>query len=193
MGDDPDASDASLLAAAETDAHAFRLFYDRHAEAVLGYFARRVDDYHTALDLTAETFAASWLSRSRFRDRGDGNAGRWLFGIARHTLSHAARHRAAVTAARDRLGLLVVPPATDPVADGAVANLDRYSTGLDEALERLPRSARRAVELRVVHDNSYTEISEALGCSPGAARIKVSRGLADLRASTSTTDDEDQR
>ena len=33
-----------------------------------------------------------------------------------------------------------------------------------------------------MHGSSYDEISEVLGCSPLAARIKVSRALADLRA-----------
>ena len=114
------ASDAELLAAADTDAHAFRVVYDRHAEAILGFFVRRGVEYHTALDLTAETFAASWLNRGRYRDRGDGNAGPWLSGIARNILSHAARHRAVVTAARERLGVLAEPRALDPVARDAV-------------------------------------------------------------------------
>ena len=83
-------SDAALLSA--VDAHSFRLFYDRYAEAIHGYFVRRGVDHHSALDLTAETFAASWLSRTRFHDPGDGSAGPWLFGIARNMLSHAARH-----------------------------------------------------------------------------------------------------
>ncbi len=91
---DTTASDAALLAAADTDARAFRVVYDRHAEMVLGFFVRRGVEYQTALDLTAETFAACWLSRGRFVDHGDGNAGPWLSGIARNILSHAARHRA---------------------------------------------------------------------------------------------------
>ena len=41
---------------------------------------------------------------------------------------------------------------------------------------------RHAVVLRVVHGNTYDEIGEALGCSPLAARIKVSRALSGLRA-----------
>jgi RNA polymerase sigma factor (sigma-70 family) len=175
-------SDAALLAAAETNAHAFRLIYDRYAEAIHGYFVRRGVDHHGALDLTAETFAASWLSRARFNDPGDGNAGPWLFGIARNMLSHAARHRAVATAARERLGMLAETRAVDSVAVEAIGNFDGWSPEIDGALDSLTDASRRAVELRVVHGSSYDEISAALGCSPLAARIKVSRALAGLRS-----------
>ena len=177
-----ESSDAELLAAAEFDPHAFRVVYDRHAEWIFGFFLRRGVEYHTALDLTAETFAASWLSRGRYVDRGDGDAGPWLSGIARNMLSHAARHRAVATAARERLGVLAEACPFDPVALEAMANVDGLAPELADALDGLKGSSRRAVELRVVHGSTYEEISEALGCTPLAARIKVSRALSDLRA-----------
>ena len=172
-------SDASLLAA--DNARAFRVFYNRHAEAIHGYFVRRGVDHHTALDLTAESFAASWLSRGRFRDPGDGNAGPWLFGIARNVLSHAARHRAVATAARERLGMLAESRPFDPVALDALDSVDGLSSELAGAMDSLNGTSRRAVELRVVHGSSYESISDELGCSPTAARIRVSRALAELR------------
>ena len=186
-------SDAALLAASATDAHAFRLFYDRYAEAIFRYFARRGLDHHAALDLTAETFAASWLSRDRFNDRGDGNGGPWLFGIARNTLSHAARHKAVATAARERLGMLAEARPVDPVAAEAIDTVDGLSPDLDVALDGLPGSSRQAVELRVVHGNTYDEIGQALGCSPLAARIRVSRALAGLRADVLDHDEGDEQ
>ena len=189
----PVLSDAALLAAAATDAHAFRLFYDRYAEAIFRYFVRRGVDHHAALDLTAETFAASWLSRERFNDRCDGNGGPWLFGIARNTLSLAARHKAVSTAARERLGMLAENQASDPVAAEAIDNVDGLSASLDGALDGLPGSARQAVVLRVVHGNTYDEIGDALGCSPLAARIKVSRALSGLRADVSNREQGEER
>ncbi|MGZ7036118.1 MAG: RNA polymerase sigma factor, partial [Ilumatobacteraceae bacterium] len=61
-------------------------------------------------------------------------------------------------------------------------NVDGWSPEVGDALAGLNGTSRRAVELRVVHGSSYEEISETLGCTPLAARIKVSRALADLRA-----------
>ena len=68
-------TDAELLAAARTDAAAFRRFYDRYADRVYGYHLRRTREREAAHDLTAETFAQAWVARTRFRDRLDGTAG----------------------------------------------------------------------------------------------------------------------
>jgi DNA-directed RNA polymerase specialized sigma24 family protein len=72
--DSTNATDAELLAA--QDADAFALVYDRHATAVFRWARTRVGEH--AADLTAEVFARVWLSRGRFRDRGDGSALPWL-------------------------------------------------------------------------------------------------------------------
>jgi len=181
MSDGQVPTDAALLVEAQHDAHSFRLFYDRYAEAILRYFSRRGADHHTALDLTAESFAASWLSRDRFRDPGDGNAGPWLFGIARNVLSHWLRHNAVVTASRERLGMLADRPPADPVATAAIDEV-HGNADLEDALAALPAPSRQAVELRVVNGSSYEEISGVLGCTPLAARIRVSRALAEMRS-----------
>jgi RNA polymerase sigma-70 factor (ECF subfamily) len=75
-------TDAQLLVAARTDAHAFRELYDRYAARIHGYHRRRTGSDEPAYDLTAETFAQAWLVRERFEDRLDGTAGPWLLAIA---------------------------------------------------------------------------------------------------------------
>jgi RNA polymerase sigma factor (sigma-70 family) len=165
-------SDADLLAAALTDAGAFRELYDRYAERVLGYHLRRSRDEDAAHELTAETFAQAWLVRARFRDECGGSAGPWLFGIARNVLLASVRRRALQDAARERLGILAAP---------AAAPDDTWLEGLDEALDALPESQRRAIELRVVEDQAYEDVAAALGTTPSAARVRVHRGLAALR------------
>jgi DNA-directed RNA polymerase specialized sigma24 family protein len=92
-------SDAELLAAAGSDSRAFRELYDRHAARLHSFFRQRTADDDIALDLTAETFAQAWFSRRRFRDRRDGSAAPWLFGIARNVL-----HRSVQIIGPDVLG-----------------------------------------------------------------------------------------
>src|SRR5687768_14533136 len=58
-------TDEELLGSSGREA--FGMFYDRHARAVLEYFARRTRDPESAADLTAETFAAAIVARRRFR------------------------------------------------------------------------------------------------------------------------------
>jgi RNA polymerase sigma factor (sigma-70 family) len=165
-------SDAELLAAARTDAGAFRELYDRYAERVLGYHLRRCRDEDAAHELTAETFAQAWLVRARFRDECGGSAGPWLFGIARNVLLASVRRRKLEDGARERLGVLATPSAEPD---------DTWLEGLDEALEELPESQRRAIELRVIEDRAYEDVALALGTSPAAARVRVHRGLSALR------------
>jgi RNA polymerase sigma factor (sigma-70 family) len=167
-------SDAALLAASRTDSGAFRELYDRYAERVLGYHARRCRDDDAAHELTAETFAQAWLVRGRFRDECGGSAGPWLFGIARNVLLASVRRRALEAGARERLGMLAAPSAAAPD--------DSWLDGLDEALDELPESQREAIRLRVLDDLAYDDVARALGTSPAAARVRVHRGLSALRA-----------
>ena len=165
-------SDAALIAAARSDARAFRELYDRYAERVLGYHLRRTRDEDAAHELTSETFAQAWLVRARFRDECDGTAGPWLFGIARNVLLMSVRRRRLEAAARGRLGLPATPA---PAEEG-------WLDGLDEALDALPEAQREAIRLRVVDDLTYDDVAAALGTTPAAARVRVHRGLSALRA-----------
>ena len=170
-------TDAQLIIAARTDSGAFRQLYDRYAPGVHGYHLRRCGDPHAALDLTAETFAQAWLSRTRFRDDAGGSAGPWIFGIARNVLLMSVRKRALERAACERLGVLdrmdTEPATVEP--DG------RWLDGLDEALADLTDEQRHAIELRIVDDLNYDQVADRGGMTPQAARARVSRGLASLR------------
>jgi RNA polymerase sigma-70 factor (ECF subfamily) len=171
-------SDAGLVAAARSDPDAFRELYRRYAERIYGYFARRTHDEHAAHDLTAETFAQAWLVRARFRDEADGSAAPWLFGIARNVLLMSIRRGRLETRASERLGLL------ERADDGAAGDVpdERWADGADELLETLPPAQREAVRLRVLQDLDYDQVAAALGTTAPAARVRVHRGLAALRA-----------
>jgi RNA polymerase sigma factor (sigma-70 family) len=176
-GDRPDPDDADLVRRSRTDPAAFRTLYDRHAAAVHAFLLRRTGDPASAFELTSETFARAWLGRERFRDLGIG-AAPWLFGIARNVLAGSVRARSIPREGRRRLGLDAVETLAAP--------RDEWIVGLDEdlagALASLPDSQRRAVELRVLERTGYDEIGRELRVSPGAARVRVHRGLAGLRA-----------
>ena len=165
-----------MLAAARSDASAFHELYERYADRVYGYHLRRSRDPHAAHDLTAETFAQVWLSRTRFRDEAGGSAGPWLFGIARHVLLVSVRRCELERSACQRLGMLDAV-GREPVAEPCEDWLD----GLDEALAHLPEAQQDAIRLRVVEDLGYDEAAERLATTPQAVRARVSRGLSALR------------
>jgi RNA polymerase sigma-70 factor (ECF subfamily) len=169
--------DADLLKASRHDAAPFRELYERYATAVYGYVLRRTRDGDAAHDLTAETFAQAWLARRRFRDEAGGSAGPWLFGIARNLVAQAVRRRRIELAACAKLGVLErldrVPATSEPD--------ELWLEGLDEALADLPEAQRAALELRVVDGLDYDDVAASLQTTPGAARVRVARGLDGLR------------
>jgi RNA polymerase sigma factor (sigma-70 family) len=171
-------TDAELLRAARTDAQPFRELYDRYAERMHGYFVRRTHDREVAHDLTAETFAQAWASRERFRDEAGGSAAPWLFAIAGHALAQSVRTRILERAASERLGVLSrldrEPATTTPD--------DSWLDGLDEAFDDLPDGLQEALRLRVIDDLDYGDVAAGLGTTEGAARVRVARALARLRA-----------
>jgi RNA polymerase sigma-70 factor, ECF subfamily len=167
-------TDAELVAAARTDAGAFRELYDRYAPAIHRFHLGRSRDADASLDLTAETFAQAWLSRERFRDLAGGSAGPWLYAIARHVLVSSVRKRQLERRACERLGVLLEREApVDPD--------DRWLDGFDEALAELSPDVQEAIRLRIVDDLPYTEVARSAGTTPGAARVRVHRGLGVLR------------
>jgi RNA polymerase sigma-70 factor, ECF subfamily len=170
-------TDAQLLAAAQTDAHAFREIYDRYAESIHRFHLGRTRSRDAALDLTAETFAQAWLSRARFKDLADGSAAPWLFAIARHVLVGSVRRHRLEQSARERLGILAAVDRTEAPAEPSEIWLE----GLEEALAGLAPDVRRAIQLRILDDLSFDDVAERLGTSAGAARVRVHRGLAALR------------
>ena len=80
--------------------------------------------------------------------------------------------------ASERLGVLSGVDRGEPSTEPSDVWLEG---GLDDALSDLAPDVRQAIELRVVHDLSYAELAETVGTTPGAARVRVHRGLSALR------------
>ena len=172
------ASDAQLLRDSGGDPDAFRDFYERYSEEILGYFRRRTTDRDAALELTAETFSRAWVTRERFEDRHEGSAAPWLFGIARNVLLMSIRRGAVERRAAERLGVL---ERLDLDRRAAATPGVEWAFGADELLDSLPLSQREALRLRVVDELTYDEVADALGTTRSAARVRVHRALTALR------------
>ncbi|MEV0401123.1 sigma-70 family RNA polymerase sigma factor [Actinoallomurus sp. NPDC050550] len=162
------------------DPDAFEGFYRRHVEAVTRFVARRVDDPHTAADLTADVFLAVIDSAHTYRP-GSGTEIAWLFGIARNVLA-AERRRAGreLQANRRIVGRRLLD--SDDIGR-LVERIDAESAGRRTyaALADLPEGVRAVLELIAVDGLTVTETAAALGIRPVTARVRLHRARGVLR------------
>jgi RNA polymerase sigma factor (sigma-70 family) len=174
-------SDMALMRAARTDSRAFGELYERHAVAIHGWLRSRVGE-PAATDLTAETFAAAWQARRRFRtDRGDSVAP-WLYGIALNQYRSYQREARVETAARAKLGMqqsFAFALEIDDADERLSAEQARRE--LRNALGDLSADQRRALELRVIGDLRFAEVAATMSTTEPTARMRVMRALKALR------------
>jgi RNA polymerase sigma-70 factor (ECF subfamily) len=167
--------------AAARDPQLFEEFYRRHVDAVTRFVARRVDDPHTAADLTAEIFLAILDSAHTYRP-GLGSETAWLYGIARNVVS-SERRRVAREALRDQRisGRRLLD--ADDIAR-LEDKLDAESPGRRAlaALDRLPEGERALLELITVDQLTLTEAAAVLGIRQVTARVRLHRARKFLRA-----------
>ncbi|MFD5911133.1 RNA polymerase sigma factor [Streptomyces massasporeus] len=165
------------------DPRLFEEFYRRHVDAVLRFVARRVDDPHTAADLTAEIFLAVLDSAGTYRPRL-GSETAWLYGIARNVVSSERRRIARETARDLRISgrRLLEPDDIARIED----KLDAESPGrrVLDALSRLPEGERAVMELIAVDQLTVTEAAAALGIRQVTARVRLHRARKALREET---------
>jgi RNA polymerase sigma-70 factor (ECF subfamily) len=176
----PSSSDAELIERSWVEPEAFGEVFERHFDAVFGYFARRVARAD-ASDLASETFRLAFVARARF-DVVHASARPWLFGFAVNVLRNDARGRRRETAAVHRL------VATD------TAERDDRQGALDDAMDaagRWPKVATALAQLRdderetllllAWEDLSYAEIATAMDVPIGTIRSRIHRARGRLR------------
>jgi RNA polymerase sigma-70 factor, ECF subfamily len=177
---EPDRDDDALLVAAADDPEAFAQFYRAHVRGLIAYFRRRVGSAELAADLRPRPSPPRWRGAGASRPSG---ARRPRGCTASRGASSRPSGAAATSSARARrrLGMARIE-LTDEMLERVEALADAELARVDVALAALPDDQRAAVHARIVEDHDYDEIATAQQISEPAARQRVSRGLAALRA-----------
>lgn len=153
----------------------FHSVYLRHAKDVHRFALHLSGDAAQADDLTSEAFLRLWTATSDIRLP---TVKAYLFAIVRNL------YRTSLRDVRRAAPLEDEHASPGPSAEESVVSRSELSR-LVAALARLPEVDRAAVLMRAQGDMSYEEISQALGISVAAARVKVHRArlrLAELCA-----------
>ena len=176
-------SDAELLRLMSAgDEDAFTTIYRRRQAGVYRFALQMSGSEALAEDVVQETFMVLMRDGGNF-DAARGSLSAYLYGIARnHVLRAFDRERALVRfddeaeEGRDapHENLITRP---DPLGD---MTHDETVEQLRQAVLALPPHYREVVVLCELHEMSYAEAAEALGCAVGTVRSRLHRARAML-------------
>lgn len=168
-----DETDAALVHAAATgDADALETLFRRHHAPIHALCSRLLGSADAADDAVQETFLR--VARYGRRFEGRSTFSTWLYRIARNAC-HDLRASDERTARRDAAWAEDHNPSATPDSHDPRLNM------LEAALARLPTGAREVLVLTRHLDLSCDDLAHVLGCTPGAARVRVHRAIARLR------------
>ncbi len=146
------------------------------------YLYGMVGDLELARDLTQDTFLSAYRA---LPDTEITNLSGWLYRIAtNHALSHFRRKRLVSWVSLTKL----VATGHDPSVAGH-GEWVAMSQSVEKALAELDPKDRACLLLKAAGFSSE-EIAEQLGCSPGAARTRLSRAREAFRRAYGRGDDE---
>lgn len=162
---------------------------ERNGEALLMYFARRVDQPEDAADLLADTLLVVWR-RARHLPSDATEARMWMFGAARNILNTHRRGQGRRIALAERLRLELTARYETVGADGG-------SSGHDDGLRDYVRALLADLEPRdreiitLVHweEMSLTDVASHLGMRASTVRSRYARTRARLLTTLNASGD----
>lgn len=175
--------DDLLVRAAGGDTAAFAALYADTAPRAFGLALRVVHDRAHAEDVTQEAYLKIWHTAARF-DARRGSCQTWIFMIVHRVAVDQVRSIQARTARDDRQPRQAIRENrvdADPTHDLVHASLE--ATLARDALARLSRPQRRALELAYFDGHTHTEVATLLDLPLGTAKSQIRDGLIRLRSS----------
>lgn len=192
----PRDDDTALMEAiARGDVDSFESLYDRHGAVVFATCLRILRDRAEAEEVLEEVFWEIWARRDRY-DRARSAPFSYLMTLARSRALDRLRFR------KRREGVWLELHEADRNAlattrgDGSnpfenTSSLQRR-IAIDRALEELPSSHRRAVEMNFFEGLSHREIADQLGDPLGTVKTHIRQGLLTLRKVLRSLDERDR-
>lgn len=171
-----DRSDEAVVGAVlDGEAGEFRVLVDRYQDRLYRHLLRMVDDEDLAAELLQRTFVRSYrrLEQCRLPER----VGGWMFRIASNLCRDHLKRRG-----RDDVALEEAPPVRSGGEDPEeAAERGAVRADLEDALRALSSEKREAFLLKHLEEYTYEEISELLGVSVSAVKMRVHRAREELQ------------
>ncbi|MGX1928710.1 RNA polymerase sigma factor [Flagellimonas sp. 2504JD4-2] len=153
------------------------LLYERHKKRLFGFFYNLGNNPSVSEDLVQNVFVRILKYRKSYS--GEGAFAAWMFRMARNV--HYDHHKKM---AKQNLSSGIAPDELKLVTEDQL-NVDHEIEGnkaaLKQALSMLPGEKRELLVLSKYRELKFSEIAQIIGCSEGAAKVRVHRALKDLR------------
>ncbi len=151
---------------------ALGVLFDRYNQRLFGFFYRLTSRRDISADLVQDVFER--ILRYRTSYTGNGDFATWLFQIARNR--HADHYRQIEKEKVDAHTAVPKPV----LADQLLPDSDDRML-LEQALDRLDPDKKQALVLSRIEGFLYREIAEIMSCTESAVKVRVFRGLQELR------------
>jgi RNA polymerase sigma-70 factor (ECF subfamily) len=178
-------SDSELVALASKGSRvAFDELDARHRERVYGQCLGIMREHELALDCVQDTLMKAYVALPGFRR--DARFSTWLYVIARNVCFMRLRKKMLTVVPLERsiesTDGTVECEITDPSADASAGVMrDELRAIIGDRIRKLTPSARRVLELRLLHGLSTRGTAETLGLSEAAVKSRLHRARSMLR------------
>lgn len=168
---------ALMLKVKQGDLDKLGLLYERHKKKLFGFFHNRNQNIAISEDLVQNVFVR--MLKYKHTYTGEGSFVAWMFKTARNvSYDYHAKHKKEYNL--KELSSLEYKLEDRQNFDSQMDKKDEISL-LNSAMGKLSPDKREILILSKLKRIKYYEIGEILGCSQGAAKVKVHRALNDLR------------
>jgi RNA polymerase sigma factor (sigma-70 family) len=155
----------------------FRRLYEAAWRPVLAYALRRTPSADEAADILMETFTIAWVHLAEVPE-GD-SAVLWLYATARGAIANATRRQQRRLHLSERAATELNRAA---LAEAQTAPAHEDTLVATDALGLLDDEDRELLMLAAWEGLGSHELGRVLNCSPAAARVRLHRARARLRA-----------
>ncbi len=162
-----------MLRTRSGDREALAVLYGRHSQRLFQFVRRWTLDPALSEDLVHDVFLKLLDPSIPFKagDRFDV----WLFRVTRnHVIDRHRRFREVPQELPESAAA-----SSEDVLNGLIAEEDLAR--LQAAMDQVAPAHREVLLLRTSMDLSHSELARELGCTPGAARVRLHRAVAALR------------
>ena len=164
------------------DENAFTRLVKKYQKSVHALAWRKVDDFHTAEELTQDTFLKAYQKLSTLKNPNQ-FAG-WLYVIAdRLCIDWHRKQKPSMESLETTSGEEIEESSYHHYEDEQreEASAEHRQRHIRSLLEKLPESERTVVTLHYLGEMTYRAISEFLGVSPNTVKSRLQRARNRLR------------